>query len=322
MNKLLYLFLILVSIYSCTSDTQEKEQFPEILDVNNLDKTDFVATLESKFSTSSNIIYGATLPFAWDEIRTTIGLPLNKFTSNELDELNKTTSYEGVLDENEYNTSVEIDGNQIRAKAFFKNSLPFERPMTRFGKPLKFGNSNVESFGFWGSSFPASINYFISDDEFSVSLFPKNKGHEIILIMPHGNKKTMSFEEYFTRYSELSKESGYQTFSNQDHVNIPVIEFNLDKKYSEFIGSTFSSDVTDYEVTEAYQRNAFILNEKGAEVESEAMLEVTESAEEIEEPKSMIFNRPFIVFLKKTNSEHPYFAVYIANEELLLDSES
>ena len=31
----------------------------------------------------------------------------------------------------------------------------------------------------------------------------------------------------------------------------------------------------------------------------------------------MIFNKPFVVCLKRKDAEHPYFGVYIANEELL-----
>ncbi len=31
----------------------------------------------------------------------------------------------------------------------------------------------------------------------------------------------------------------------------------------------------------------------------------------------MIFNKPFVVFLKRKDAKHPYFGVYIANEELL-----
>ena len=32
----------------------------------------------------------------------------------------------------------------------------------------------------------------------------------------------------------------------------------------------------------------------------------------------MIFNKPFLVFLKRKNAEQPYFGVFIANDELLL----
>lgn len=321
MNKLAYPFIILLIVSSCASDTTEEKTFPPVQNVNILKKTDFVATLETKFDADQNSIYGATIPFAWDEIRSTIGQPLSEFSSNKLKELNATESYLNVLRENEYSTSVEIDGNQISAKAYFKKSLPFEEPLTRFGQPLKFGNSDVESFGFWGSHHPARINYFHSEEEFSVSLFPKNEEHEIILVMSQNPAKTLSFEDCFTHYNEQTKQSDYIPLADEDHVNIPLIEFNLSKDYTEFIGSTFASESTDYEVTEAYQRNAFILNEKGAEVESEALVAVTESAEEFQKPKSMIFDQPFYVFLKRQDANHPYFAVYIANAELLYQSE-
>lgn len=318
MKRLTHILGLLILISGCKPKLEDESIFPKVKNVNEFVKTDFVPTLESSFNTKNNIIYGATIPFAWNEIKKEIGTPLNNFTSKELEKLNATKSFLNVLKEDEYETSVEVDGNEIRAKAYFRKSLPFEEPLTKFEESLKFGNSKVESFGFWGSCSYARINYFNNENDFSISLFPKNKEHEIILIMNQKVKNASSdFTEYLKILSQQKSRNVY--FNDDDKVEIPIIEFNLEKTFGQFLGSKFRSEITEFKVTEAYQRNAFILNENGAEVESEVEF-ATEEAVEFEKPKPkmMIFNKPFVVFLKRKDAENPYFGVYIANDELLI----
>jgi len=318
MNKLIYILSIFFLTLSCNPNLEDESLFPKVKNVAELKNTDFVPTLESSFETKRNIIYGATIPFAWNEIRNEIGTELTDFTNKQLEEINSTKSYINVLKDNEYKTSVEIEGTEIRATAYFRKSLPFEEPLIKFDKLLKFGNSKVESFGFWGSCGFAKINYFNNENEFSISLFPKNKKHEIILIMHKGRKN--DFKDYFQRYNQQKELEKNQKvyFNDDDKVEIPIIEFNLEKSFNKIVGSSFKANDTKYTMLEAYQRNAFILNENGTEVESIVEMS-TDAKEEVEKikPKMMIFNKPFVVLLKRKDAENPYFGVYIANNELL-----
>lgn len=317
MKRLTNIFGLLILISSCKSKLEDEHVFPKIETVTDLEKTDFVPTLESSFSTENNIIYGATFPIAWNEIKNIIGTPLRDFTSKELEELNITKSFINVLNEDEYETSIEVNGNEIRATAFFRKSLPFEEPLTKFSESLKFGKLKVESFGFWGRCRFARINYYNDENNFSISLFPENKEHEIILIMTQKVKNKLSnFTEYLKILNKEKNKNVY--FNDDDKVEIPIIEFNLEKKYSQIIGSTFRSGIIEFQVTEAYQRNVFVLNENGAEIESEAEFGI-KAIEEFEKPKPkmMIFNKPFVVLLKRKEAGNPYFGVYIANDELM-----
>lgn len=335
MNRLTYIIGLIILISSCKLEqegervlteikegTELKDEgvFPELINITELEKTDFVATLESSFNHENNIIYGATIPFAWNEIRKEIGSPLSEFTSKDLEQLNNTISFLNVLQGDEYQTSVKVNGDEIRAKAYFRKSLPFEEPLTKFEDGLKFGASKVESFGFWGGSSYARINYFNNENDFSISLFPENKEHEIILIMNQKVKHTSSdFTEYLKVLIQQKNKNVY--FNDDDKVEVPIIEFNLEKTFGQFIGSKFRSSMTEFIIKEAYQRNAFILDENGTEIKSEAVFAVEESAaEEFEKPKpkKMIFNKPFVVFLKRKDADNPYFGVYIANDELLI----
>ncbi|MGD1839724.1 MAG: hypothetical protein ACFB0B_02350 [Thermonemataceae bacterium] len=245
MKRLTYILGLIILILGCQPKQEDKSLkledesiFPKVKSVTEFEKTDFVPTLESSFSTENNIIYGATIPFAWNEIKKEIGTPLYDFTSKELEKLNDTKSFLNVLKEDEYETSIEVDGNEIRAKAYFRKSLPFEKSLTKFEKSLKFGKSKVESFGFRGSCSYAKVNYLNNENDFSISLFPKNKEHEIILIMNQKEKNdTIDFTGYFKVYNQQKNQNVY--FNDDDKVEIPTIEFNLEKVYEQFIGSIF-----------------------------------------------------------------------------------
>lgn len=312
MKKLINVLGILILFSSCNF-TEESNK--------TLQKTDFVTTLESPFNIKTNIVYGATIPIAWNEIKTIIGDTITKFTSNELENINKSNSFLSVLKDNEYKTSVEISGEEISARAYFRKSLPFIIPLTKFEDPLKFGNSDVESFGFLGKEGDAKINYFNNENDFSISLLPANEEHEIILILyQRGKDNYEDFKHYFERYLQEKKRVKNLDFSFEDKVEIPIIEFDLEKSYEDIIGSEFHTKSNEFEIKEMYQRNAFILNEKGSEVESLGSIHaVAEYFEELENsgPKMMIFNKPFVLFLKRKDASYPYFGVYIANDELL-----
>ena len=67
-----------------------------------------------------------------------------------------------------------------------------------------------------------------------------------------------------------------------------------------------------------YQRTAFVINERGAEVESKAEVAVTEEmVEELPKPKTMIFDKPYLILLKRIDSRYPYFAMFVSNSELM-----
>lgn len=110
-------------------------------------------------------------------------------------------------------------------------------------------------------------------------------------------------------------------YSSEDEVIIPKLNFNIETNYSTLEGNRFSSNKQNFQIETAWQRTAFILDESGAEIESEA--EIVVAVEEMEEeyekpkPKKMIFDKPFLILLKRTDSKNPYFGLWTTNTELL-----
>lgn len=325
------LILILTTLFSCKND----RKFPEVKKLSEYKSTQFIPTLENKISNDKNSVYCATLLFAWDEIRKQINSPLT--ISDEyfdLKLLNKSTSYENVLKSNEYNVSGEVDGDIITARAEFKKSLPFEVKLQSFKNKLTFDGKKVSSFGVYGYDDyeqlkNVQIVYYKNDNIFIIKLLPKDKEHEIIFF-----KTDQSFNSIAEMTTEIEKmtEIGKTEkknekinwryyYSSEDEVIIPKLNFNIETNYSTLEGNRFNSIKQNFQIETAWQRTAFILDESGAEIESEA--EIAVAVEEVEEeyekpkPKKMIFDKPFLILLKRTDAKNPYFGLWTTNTELM-----
>ena len=64
-------------------------------------------------------------------------------------------------------------------------------------------------------------------------------------------------------------------------------------------------------LAQAIQGVCFRLNRGGVELRSEAVIPVAAV------PRTFVFDRPFAVFVKKRKAKTPFFAMYVANAELL-----
>ena len=309
----------------------------KLKDLSEFSQTSFIPCLESSFSAKNNCIYAASLLFAWDEIKTEINQELSSFSSPDLLLMNNSKTYQGVLSKDEYTANVNIEGKRIFVKTFFQKSLVYEDELTKYSDKetsIKFSNKFIETFGFNKNYYNniAHIAYYNNDDDFAVILTPEDKDNEIILIKT-AFKDSINIINQFENYkkeiadfqaNKTEKNSWKYYFGDDDELKIPIIEFNIETNFNRIEGSVFSSLDTDYKIIRAYQRNAFMFNEKGAKVESEAEMATEEACEPEEEGEEIIppvklmhYDKPYIILLKKKNAGYPYFVVYISNIELM-----
>lgn len=326
------LTLILTTFFSCKND----REFQEVKKLSEYKNTQFIPTLEHNISSDKNSVYCATLLFAWDEIRKQINSPLTISDENfDLKLLNESASFENVLKNNEYEVSGEIDDDLISAKAEFKKSLPFELKLQSFTNKLTFDGQKVSSFGIYGyDSYEqrqiVKIIYYKNDNNFIIKLLPKDKEHEIILFMTdHSFNSIADMTKEIEKLTEIGKNEKKNEkinwkyyYSEEDILVIPKLNFNIETNYSTLEGNNFKSNKQNFQIERAWQRTAFILDESGAEIESEAEFEaVTEEIEEEYEkpkPKKMIFDKPFLILLKRTAAQNPYFGLWTTNTELMI----
>lgn len=325
------LTLILTTLFSCKND----RKFPDVKNLSEYKNTQFIPTLEHKISNDKNSVYCATLLFAWDEIRKQINSPLTISDEySDLKLLNNSTSFKNVLKDGEYKVSGEVDGNLIKARAEFNKSLPFELKLQSFKNKLTFDGQKVSSFGVNGYDNYEQLNivkiiYYKNDNNFIIKLLPKDKEHEIILFKT--DQSFNSIAEMTTEIEKLTeigktekkneKISWRYYFNEEDIVVIPKFNFNIETNYKTLEGNNFKSNKQDFQIERAWQRTTFILDESGAEIESEAEIEVATEAinEEYEKPKpkKIIFDKPFLILLKRTDTKNPYFGLWTTNTELM-----
>lgn len=350
--------LILTTLFGCKIGNSKKEEstntegstsknertFSKGKNLSEYPRTQFIPTLEHELSGNNNSVYCATLLLAWDEIRKQIDSP---FTISDeyvgLKLLNQSTSFMDVLKTNEYNasggiTSGGINKLLITSRAEFDKSLPFEFKLQHFDNKLIFDKQEVASFGIKGTDSYTQqkiveIVYYANDNNFILKLVPKDKEHEIILFKTaqHFNSiADMTVEiERLTEIGINEKQNKRLDWKyyyyNDDIVVIPKFNFNIETTYDSLIGNSFIAEKDTFLIDYVWQRTAFLLEESGAEIESESKLQISVAGidseeEKFEKPisKKMIFDKPFLVLLKRTDAKYPYFGLWTTNTELMI----
>lgn len=326
------------ALTSCNFSNKKSEpvwsDLPEVTSLETLKQTDFVTTLENPISENKNIIYAPAFLYAWGKIKEQLKSPIIVGSTNSIDFnlLNKSISHQSSLTDNEYSATAEIVDGAIIAKAFFNKTLPFETKLQVLDDPINFDKTKVSAFGMYYYSEDAikftQILYFKDDNNFVLKLIPKDKQHEIILVK--GLDKYQTLKDAIKLTNDLvSQGKQEQTDTKllwkyqivqEDIFAIPTIKFNIATNYKNIEGQRFlTGDNKKHSVELAYQRTGFIFNENGAVVESEAVA-VTDSASAepvITHPKKMIFDRPFLIIIKRADKINPYFVMKVTNAELL-----
>lgn len=298
--------------------------------------TVLVPTMEHAISKDSNAVYCVTMLYAWDKAREIFQEPLVIPSQyRELQLLNASTAHKNTLKPSEYMAEAIADSNRVFVRSRFEKDLPFDVKFNTFDNRLKFNGKTVPAFGKAGSygsecQDQIKILYYQNDHHFLVKLVPEDPAHEILLYMPE--RPFSTFSEMQRKVNQLIEQGNRErvmedskwkyVFSvGDDELLIPKFDFEISTVYRSLLGNHFSVGLQDWMISKAWQQVAFRLDENGAAVKSEAVVECTlgiEDAPKRPQPKKMIFDRPFYVLLKRADASQPYFVLWVANTELMV----
>lgn len=213
----------------------------------------------------------------------------------------------------------------IVAYACLYKKLDFSNPFERLAEPLTFDNVLVTAFGLGpykaslGTIYPqVRILDYQNENDFVIELKSKSSGDRLILakIQPgHDLQQTVSGVE-----SRIASKHEEQAATN-DLLAVPKLNFDLQREYSEIEGLRLiprSAKVAkDLVLLSAVQSTKFEMNEEGVKLQSESSMEFG-CAKQMEPVPAhrMIFDRPFLILMQRTNSL-PYFALWVSNPEIL-----
>ena len=193
---------VLLAVAACKFGNKNSKHvwsdLPEVTDLGSLKQTDFVITLENPISENKNIIYAPAFLYAWDKIKEELKYPIIVDSTHSIDFslLNKSTSHQSSLTDNEYTATAKIIDGVITAEAFFNKTLPFEKKLQVLDKPINFDTAKVAAFGMYYYNEDAikftQILYYKDDNNFILKLVPKDKQHEIILVKGLDKYQTLS----------------------------------------------------------------------------------------------------------------------------------
>ncbi len=212
----------------------------------------------------------------------------------------------------------------------FKN-LEFSVPFERIQEPIDFETARVPCFGM-GEKFKDQhlgmldqllILDYRSDDDFIVELRTKGKQDKLILA------KVPPQETLAEMVKMVRKRAGGapERPSIGDILKIPKLNFDITRRYRELEGGNLVvSDpqvAPDLVILSAVQNIRFQLDEEGVRLRSESHIAFgCAAAPSPPSPQHiMVFDKPFLIMLQRSGAAVPYFALWVANPEILVKVE-
>jgi hypothetical protein len=217
------------------------------------------------------------------------------------------------------------DNQDFVAYAYLFKNLAFAHPFND-NDPIPFAGVPVRNFGSLthGDNLSPdvfrqiSIYDYQSDDNFILTLQTKALRDQLILAkLPPGPTLQATIDAVLKRIAANQP----QTAGESDPLAVPKINLDLKKDFDQLEGlklnpSPAAKIQTRLTITKAQQLIRFQLNEKGAVLKSEAVMVMKALA--MMPSHNLIFDKPFLILMKRADAPQPYFALWIGNASLLI----
>ena len=334
MNKVLKIFVIIISttialsgiVYATT--VIYNKYIKNNTNHNITMNPSYQSTLDE--NTINNLWVG-TLDLAWKDLEEKIGLnkiELEGKMPQIANDLNESTFSKEMLNPNDYKINVERTvTNGYKIDATLNKELNFLELFDNFSDyKWTFGNSEeyIKYFGINNAS-PEKMNKNVEilfynklnngsllSNDMAIKLKTK-EGDEIILYRTDDKK---SFDEYYEDIKAKTKNyKGRTEFSEDDELRIPYVKVNGMINYNELYDKKIKNSKGLY-IYDVIQNVNFYLNERGCNLSSKATM-VTEYMGIGQDTKYCYFQDTFIIFMKEKNSDKPYFALKVDNNDIL-----
>ncbi len=221
-----------------------------------------------------------------------------------------------------------ISANSFLAYAYLAANVPFKLPYFQNSEPLTFTGGNgskieINSFGiraedefaYYGLRDQPAIlftkrNAEYELQEFVVDLCRDSEPSQIILACIEPQKTLMNTISNVQQKIEESE--NHEGLEGNDVLLVPDLFWQLEHDFDEFEGRSFKNKTLQGQKLDvARQDILFRLDRSGAELKSEAKLFSLSIS------THFLFDRPFLIYMKKRDVEIPYFAMWVSNGELL-----
>ncbi|MBU8921826.1 MAG: hypothetical protein KOO63_08400 [Bacteroidales bacterium] len=273
---------------------------------------DIVRSMNRMMYTSSDIEesdYYVASGFGSDNIARTINRELKE----------KFGLHPPVVDE-KYN-----DDDVIMAYAFLDKELQYLHKFREYGSPMRFGygetRPEVAGFGIGQGDSGLSVDQrsqvkildYVDPGDFIIRIMSADEGEEIILACVNpGETLLETFEDVEWRIANGSP----ARMRDGDVLIVPILDVDIRHSYDQLLGLyLLNYDFKSYFVAEARQDIRFKLDNKGTSLDSQSLLVLKKGGIS---GKSLIFSKPFMIYLRKKGGHYPYFAIWVGNEDVMV----
>ena len=322
MNNVAKVLLVIL----CTTLLLSGIVYAGVLIYKNLNKNHnvtFNPTYQSTLDEHTvNNLWIGTLDLAWKDLEEKVGGRIELEENIDIaNELNNSSFSKDMLDENDYTINVTrtvTNGYNIETK--LNKNLNFLYSFDNFNNDYNYtfgkdGNDYIKYFGINNASKEelnqnVEVLFYNGNNDFAVLLNTK-EGDEIILYRTDENK---SFNEYYEDIkNKKDNYNGSTTFEENDELLVPYVNVNGTVAYNELVDKIIKNTNGMY-ISNVIQDVNFNLNESGCNMQSHA----TMTTEYLSVGSRYFwFRDTFIIFMKEGNSNMPYFALKVDNQDIL-----
>jgi hypothetical protein len=153
--------------------------------------------------------------------------------------------------------------------------------------------------------------YSFGGDEFAADLSKESTPNQIVLARIR-RRNTLA-ETFAVVHDRLKGAAWGQSLGEEDTLLVPLMHWRIEHHFRELEGKRLlNPGLPGLPLGGALQTIEFKMDRYGAEVVSEALVVWLNGG-----PKHYHFDRPFLIYLKKRDAQHPFFVMWVDNAELL-----
>jgi hypothetical protein len=190
---------------------------------------------------------------------------------------------------------------------------------------LKFINSFVKFFGL--SEFqdrPGKmaelkkqtqiLKYDEKTGEFILRMKSDPLGDELVLACV---KPSDTLKKTYDRVALTASRAKTEKLEEGDSLAIPEIEFNIKESFDSLAGKRLQNKgFSTYSIGGAIQAVSFHLDKTGAKLKSKAEILAYANGKS-HKYRQLIFNKPFMIYMKESKAKAPYFIMWVENSRLM-----
>lgn len=155
------------------------------------------------------------------------------------------------------------------------------------------------------------VLFYNNENEYAISLNTKENENVILF-------RTDKMDSFENLYAYVNENIKFDKFNKKDTLKVPFINVDKTITYNELCNKVIKG--TNYYISQAVQTIKFKMDNKGGSLKSEAGIGIrmTSLAPEPVIPRHFDFDKKFVLFLKESGKDKPYYSMIVEDDSFLV----